>query len=217
MGIYIEIFTLYIILFFSGLAGSFSGGTAEPAAFSVTALIAKTFLYTIPSIALIWHLMIKSWKVEYWILRPGRKDLFSGIITLPCLLITGFSITLISVYVGTASVQTAFPAPSSITEWIILCFSLMCAAYLEESFFRFYLLSGRQEMNLNAPSALAFSVLLFSVCHIYEGPWGFLNSVISAVILGFIFLRYQSLHGIAVAHGFYNIIIYVLNFMFVKH
>jgi membrane protease YdiL (CAAX protease family) len=66
-------------------------------------------------------------------------------------------------------------------------------------------------MNLNAPCALAFSVLLFSICHIYEGPWGFLNSVISAAILGFIFLRYQSLHGIAAAHGLYNITVYLIN------
>jgi len=57
---------------------------------------------------------------------------------------------------------------------------------------------------------LVFSVILFAVCHIYEGPWGFLNAVISGAIFGFVFLRYNSLHGIAVAHALYNILILVI-------
>jgi len=53
-------------------------------------------------------------------------------------------------------------------------------------------------------------VVLFAVCHIYEGPWGFLNAVISGAILGFVFLRYNSLHGIAAAHALYNISLFVI-------
>jgi len=212
MGIYVEILILYVILFFSGSAAFILGGAAEAeAAFSGTAILIRIFLYSIPSLALIWYLLIKSWKMEYWIIRPGRKDLLAGIITLPCLLITGFAVALVSSYIGGTSAPAALSRPSTVTEWVILGVWLICSAYLEESFFRFYLLNRRQEMNLNASSALAFSVLLFSACHIYEGPWGFLNSVFSAAILGFVFLRYNSLHGIAIAHGFYNIIVYALN------
>jgi membrane protease YdiL (CAAX protease family) len=87
----------------------------------------------------------------------------------------------------------------------------MIAAYLEETFFRFYLLTRRDELGLDAAPALALSVILFSVCHIYEGPWGFLNAVISSAFLGFIFLRFKALHGIAIAHGCYNLSVYIIN------
>jgi len=211
MGIYVEILILYVVLFFSGSAALILGGTAEATAFSATTVLFRIFMYSIPSLALIWYLTFKSWKVEYWIIRPGKKDLLAGLITLPCLLITGFATTFISSYIGGTSAQATLPSPSTVTEWVILGFSLFFAAYLEESFFRFYLLTRRQEMNLNAPSALALSIALFSICHIYEGPWGFLNAVFSSAILGFVFLRYNSLHGVAIAHGFYNIIVYALN------
>jgi membrane protease YdiL (CAAX protease family) len=55
------------------------------------------------------------------------------------------------------------------------------------------------------------STLLFAVCHIYEGPFGLLNSILAALILSFVYTRYRSLHGVALAHGAYNFIAYVLS------
>jgi len=207
MGIYIEALVLYILLFFSGSMAQITGITAQAAGFSAIAGIVRIVLYIIPAIVLIWYLLLKTWKLEYWVIRPGRKDLISGLITFPFLLLTGFAIAYLSSYIdGTATVKLV--VPSSAAQWIVLCIICILAAYLEESFFRFYLLSRRQEMNMSAASALIFSVILFSVCHVYEGPWGFLNAVISGTFLGFMFLRYNSIHGIAVAHGLYNIVIY---------
>ncbi|MCL2765029.1 MAG: CPBP family intramembrane metalloprotease [Treponema sp.] len=208
MGIYIESAILYILLFFSGPAARFAGGTAG---FSAAAEILKLFFHLIPSLALIWYILFKTWKLEYRIIRPGKKDIVSGLIALPCLLLTGFAITFVSAYFTGASAQAVFYSPVSAADWIVLCFVCIFAAYLEESFFRFYLLSRRQELNLNASSALVLSVALFSICHINEGPWGFLNAALCGTILGFIFLRYNSLHGIAVAHALYNITVYIIN------
>jgi len=95
-------------------------------------------------------------------------------------------------------------------EWVILFIICFLSAYLEESYFRFYILTKRKKLNLSDTSALALSVILFSICHIYMGPWGFLNAVISGTFLGFMFLRFNSLHGIAIAHGLYNIAVYVI-------
>ena len=206
MGIYIEALILYIVLFLSG--GGRFGDTAD---FSIISEFARILFYIIPSLALIWYLLLKSKKIKDWKIKPGKKDLISGIIALPCLLTTGFAIAVTASRIGSPDNPILLNTPSTFLGWAILCFSCMSAAYLEESFFRFYLLSGRDKLKLNAPAALALSVALFSVCHIYEGPWGFLNSVISAVILAFIFLRYQGLHGIAVAHGLYNIAVYAVN------
>jgi len=210
MGIYIEAVILYVVLFFSGSTGALANvGVTD--SFSVSAELIGILIHSIPSLALIWYLLLKVKPAGKWGILPGKNDLISGIITLPCLLITGFVTAFASSHIsGTSSV--ALPrVPSTAGGWIILCISCVFAAYLEESFFRFYILSRREELKLNETQALVISVALFSICHIYEGSWGFLNAVISGTILAFIFLRYRSLHGIAAAHGLYNITVYAIN------
>jgi membrane protease YdiL (CAAX protease family) len=91
-----------------------------------------------------------------------------------------------------------------------LSFSCISSAYLEESFFRFYLLSKRERLRLGPHRAVFISTLMVSCCHIYEGPGGFLNAALSGALLALVFLRYRSLHGIALAHAAYNILVYVL-------
>jgi membrane protease YdiL (CAAX protease family) len=202
-------------LFFSGSAGSFVNA-ASAESFSSQAELLKIFLYSIPSLALIWYLLFRVKKPSAWNIKPGKNDLISCFITFPCLLITGYAIAKVSSYIGDTNIQVTQYFPSSNFEWVILGFSCVLSAYLEESFFRFYILSRRDELRLNAVSAMVVSVALFSICHIYEGPWGFLNSFLSAVILAFVFLRYNALHGIAIAHGLYNIAVYVINSMLDK-
>ena len=198
--VYLEALILYLLLFLSG---------GRTAAFSISSQIIKISLFFIPSIALIWYLITRKWKLEYWIIRFGKKDLTGFLIALPCLLITGLSISF------TASLTSGvkappLPSPLGVAGWITICVSCIFAAYLEESYFRFYLISKREELNLNAPAALAVSTVLFALCHIYEGPWGFLNAFIAGLILGFIFLKFNSFHGIAIAHGIYNITAFIL-------
>jgi len=214
MGIYIETLILYIVLFFSGAAGSFLNNSSTPEGFSAGMVLTRTFLHNIPSLALIWYLLLKAKPVKDWEIKPAKKDLISGLITFPCLLITGFLVAHASSGIGGAAAVVSIYSPSSPSGWVILCIFCVSAAYLEESFFRFYLLSRMDELRLNAPAALAVSTALFSICHIYEGPWGFLNAVLSGTILAFIFLRYRSLHGIAIAHSLYNISVYVINALF---
>jgi membrane protease YdiL (CAAX protease family) len=211
MGIYIEALILYILLFLRGSAAVFTDGGAEAVGFSIIAELVNIITYSIPSLILVWYLAFRTNKTEIWVIKPGKKDFVSFIITLPCLLITGSIVSLIGLYISGTTSQTTLHLPSTSTEWVYLFITCLLSAYLEESYFRFYLLSKREELNFNAVSALVFSVILFSICHIYEGPWGFMNAVISGTILGFIFLRYYSIHGIALAHAMYNISIYIIN------
>jgi len=211
MGIYIEALILYILLFLHGSLAFFTGGGAEAADFSISAELVNIFAYLTPALILIWRLITKTPKIELWSLRPGKKDLLSCVITFPCLLFTGLFVTIIGSYISGPSENITLNLPHSAVEWILLFVTCLLSAYLEESYFRYYLLSKREEFNLNAVSALAISVILFSICHIYEGPWGFLNAVISGTILGFMFLRYNSLHGIAIAHTLYNISVYIVS------
>ena len=207
MGVYLESLILYTVLFLSGSAG----GIERITGFSGAAELARIFLFNVPSLALIWYLLLRVKSFKDWgIGLPCKKDLIAGLLCLPGLLLAGFTIAFISPFFSEPAVQTGLYSPSSVPAWIILCISCISTGYLEESFFRFYLLSRREELKLNDTGALLVSVAAFSICHIYEGPWGFLNSVISGILLSFIFLRYKSLHGIALAHGLYNIIVYVL-------
>jgi len=182
-GVHLEALLLFIVLFFSGSA-------------------------IIPAIAVICYILVKNWKTKQQILKPGKKDIIAFFITLPCLIIVGSIMGYISSLSGQEA-QITFSSPSNALGWILFCFSVVCSAYLEESFFRFYLLSKRDEMNLTTPAALLLSTALFSVCHIYLGTWGFINSIIAGLVLGIIFLKFNSLHGIAIAHILYNIAAYL--------
>jgi membrane protease YdiL (CAAX protease family) len=101
-------------------------------------------------------------------------------------------------------------APSTLAGWIIIVLSCLSTGYLEESFFRFYLFARLGERGISSGKIILISVLLFSVCHVYEGPWGALNSVLAGALLSFIFIHYRSLHGIALAHGLYNAFVYAI-------
>ncbi|GHV94026.1 hypothetical protein AGMMS50293_03460 [Spirochaetia bacterium] len=203
----LEALILYVLLFVSGSTGQVPAENFI--AFQITAELTRIILYNIPSLALIWYLFLKNRNPSPGIGLPNSKDLLPGLICLPALILIGFIIALISPYFSkTAGGPTLLP-PYGAAAWIILSISCISTGYLEESFFRFYILSRREELGLNSSAAILVSVLSFAVCHLYEGPWGFLNAVLSGTVLAFVFLRYRSLHGIALAHGLYNIFVYI--------
>jgi membrane protease YdiL (CAAX protease family) len=207
---FIEPLILYSVLFFRISTGTPPSG--EPAEFSVAAETARIVLYNVPALALVWYLLIKVKSVKEWGLSfPGRKDILPFILALPALVLIGLTISMGSRIFEAAPATFRFLPPQNSVSWTVLAFSCISTAYLEESFFRFYLLSKREEMGLGPHRAVLVSTLLFSFCHIYEGPWGFLNAALSGLLLAFFFLRFRSLHGIACAHGLYNVLVYVLS------
>jgi membrane protease YdiL (CAAX protease family) len=207
---YIEPLILYVVLFLSGSLDR--APVVKDAVFSLSGELIRIFLYNIPSLALIWYLLLKNKNLKKWgIGLPGRRDLLPGFLALPALMFIGFIIAFISPYFSEFPKTPDIVPPSTIPGWIVLAVSCISTGYQEESFFRFYLLSKRERLGLSNSGAVLLSTLMFSLCHIYEGPWGFVNAVFSAVMLSFVFLRYQSLHGIALAHGLYNIFVYALS------
>jgi len=212
MAVHIEAFILYIVIFFSQslLREAAIPGSVEIASFSIPILLFTLIIYSLPSLVLIWFLLYRRKIPEYRPAKPGKNDLLSGIITLPALLLTGFTISMISAITGTVSSEPIITSPSSPAGWITLSVYCLFSAYLEESYFRFYLLSKKDEFRLSAPFALILSALLFGICHIYEGFFGFLNALLCGLLLGSIFLKYRTLHGIAIAHAAYNITAFVL-------
>jgi membrane protease YdiL (CAAX protease family) len=207
-GTYIEPLILYTVLFFRLSAPA---QTAEIVEFSPYTEIIRIFLYNIPSLALIWYLLLRTRRLENWgVGFSPKRDLISLGLSLPALVCISLTVSKVSSYISEIPPGPQFLPPGDTVSWVILGFSCLSTAYLEESFFRFYLLSKRTDMGLGPYRAVLISVVLFSVCHIYEGPWGFLNAALSGVVLAFVFLKFRSLHGISAAHAMYNILVYVL-------
>jgi membrane protease YdiL (CAAX protease family) len=140
MGIYIEALILYILLFLRGSSAIFMGVKVEVTEFSTAAELVNIITYSIPSLILIWYLALRVNKIEIWVLKPGKKDLVSFIITLPCLLITGLIVSFTGSYIRGTSAQITLHSPSTLKEWVFLSITCLLTAYLEECYFRFYLL-----------------------------------------------------------------------------
>jgi len=208
---FIEPFILYWVLFFRVPESSIQGEGAAALEFSWAAETGRILMYTLPSLTLVWYLLLKTKTLRAMGIRlPQKKDFAVASLAFSALTLIGVTISLVSARFGDAAVLRQSLIPQTAAAWAVLAVSCVSNAYLEESFFRFYLLSRKEEMGLGPHRAVLVSSLLFSICHIYEGPWGFLNAALSGVVLAYIFLRFSSLHGIAIAHALYNILAYVL-------
>lgn len=205
----IEPLILYVVLF---LPGTIPGAPPpEPAAFSTGRELVRLLLYNIPSFILIWYLLLQGRSLREWgIGLPGKEDLFSVLLAFPGLALIGLTISLVSPLFTDTSAAATISAPSTVSGWIVMILSSVSTGYLEESFFRFYLLVKLGELGVKTGRLVFVSVVFFAVCHIWEGPWGVLNAVLAGTLLAFVFLHYRALHGIALAHGLYNAFVYTL-------
>jgi membrane protease YdiL (CAAX protease family) len=210
-----EALILFFVLFFPGVytMGVYAA-TETPIPFSALNELARTLTYTLPAFALLWYII--SDKKGFTALKrekPGKKDFlpfaagFAGLV----LIGTGISllISLLSQNQGVTP-PLKVEAPAGVIGWIIMVVSCLCTGYLEESYFRYYLLSKLEDSRPRAIMMVFFSTFLFSVCHIYEGPLGIINAALAGALLSTLFIRFRSLHGIAWAHGVYNIFVYVM-------
>ena len=200
-----EAIILYLVLFFPG------AGTASFA--SEMGELGRIFIYIIPSLALIWFLIsdrngLSALKKE----KPKKEDLLPFSISFPGLILISLGISflagIISGYVETAP-PPLIQSPENIPGWLLLFISCLGTGYLEESYFRFYLLTKLENQIPGKARRVIFSTLLFSICHVYAGHWSVFNAALAGIFLSVIFLRFRSLHAIALAHGLYNFVVYV--------
>jgi membrane protease YdiL (CAAX protease family) len=194
---------LYGILF---LPGVLRGETpSEPVVFSINREIIRISAYNLPALALICYLWRKSRRIPL----PSLQDLFSFLWALPSLILTGFSVSAAASLIPGRSPGPAIQAPDSIAGLAVMFFSCLSTGYLEESYFRYYLGEKFEEMGLPSWVFMSASTALFTLCHLYEGPWGTMNALLAALILALIYTRFRCVHGLALAHGLYNAAVYL--------
>ena len=212
-----EALILYFVLFFPRMTdASFSIliPMAETIPFSILRELSRSLTYTLPSLALIWYLL--SSKKGFFALKtekPQLRDLYSLAAGLPGLILIGLGISSLELlfqgYEG-ITLPPKVEAPVNTIGWIVMVISCLGTGYLEESYFRYYLLTTLEKLLPQAVFRVILSTVLFSLCHVYEGPWGILNAVLAGILLSLLFVRFRSLHGIALAHGAYNIFVYTM-------
>ncbi|MDR3342275.1 MAG: CPBP family intramembrane metalloprotease [Treponema sp.] len=210
MAVLIEPLILYLVLF---LPGAIPQELPEFIPFSIYQELNRILIYDIPSLALIWYLVLRAKSFRDWgMVRPRFHDFLSFIIALPGILLTSFCISaLSSVFDGIIAgipVSSPVETPHGLVQWLIMAVSCMSTGYLEESYFRYYLVQRLEDAGIGQGRRIFLSCLFFSLCHLYEGPWGVLNAALAGMLLSLVFMRQKSLHGIAWAHGAYNAFVY---------
>jgi len=210
-----EALILYFVLFFPGIYSSGISAAAEAVEtipFSILRELGRTLTYTLPSIALIWYIIYI--RKDYVSLpgKPKKNDFISFFAGLGGLIVISLCISLLvsllSLYID-LPVLPKIEAPLNPAAWVVMVFSCFGTGYLEESYFRYYI-HTKYEDTLQAPVRAVLSTFLFSLCHIYEGPAGFINSVLAGILLSVLFIRFRALHGLAWAHGAYNVFVYAM-------
>jgi len=171
--------------------------------------ILYSFSWRLPALVLVLLLLEKS-REEGTALYPGpafrsKRDFPVLGFALPALCLLGFLASF-------AAIRTGFPPPSLIPPsgcfaWAGVILACLTTGYLEEAYFRVYL--PVQCAGFGLFTGFWFPIVLFSLCHVYEGPWGFANAFLAALFLSVVYRKKLSFHGIALAHGLYNVFAYV--------
>jgi membrane protease YdiL (CAAX protease family) len=220
MAVFIEPLILYFALFLPGLAPVTETPVLIP--FSVRTELARIFFHNLPSLALIWYILLGAGNMEQketagdglpeqaarGLSIPGKRTFPALVIAFSGLTLTGLAVSMGASFFPALPEGPGMEAPQGPAAWIVMALSCLSTGYLEESFFRFYLHRRLEGGETGRKGTVIISTLLFSICHIYEGPWGFLNAVFAGFILSFVFIRFRSLNGIALAHALYNIVVY---------
>jgi hypothetical protein len=201
---FFEVLLLYCILFLPGALRQ--GLPPGEAVFSISRELTRIAAYNLPALALLWYL----WRRSKTLPLPSWGDLFAFLWALPSLILTGISISLAAARFPGQSPGIAIGAPSGIAGMAVMFFSCLSTGYLEEGYFRYYLGEKIKEMGLAPWVFMLISTSLFTLSHLYEGPWGAMNSMLAALILGLIYTRFRCLHGPALAHGLYNAAVYLI-------
>ncbi|MDR2783873.1 MAG: CPBP family intramembrane metalloprotease [Treponema sp.] len=227
----LEAIILYLVLFFPSVFFNIEKGTVI--AFSINQELSRIFIYNAPSLSLVWFLLLRKKEpaAEKPLFLPASRSpagsfmlnagniLLTFILALSGLLIINISASMANELAERAvgarfEVGVDFQTPDTAAGWVVLCLSHLSAAYLEESFFRFYL-SNRLK-GFGFYPAMLMSSVSFAYCHLYEGFFGVVNALLAGLFLFFIFNKrkygagMQTLHAIAFAHSAYNMLVYAV-------
>jgi len=201
---------LFLLVFFPGYFMQ-SSQNVDPALFNSLSFNLFYILTAVPQLSLILYLMMRSPDI------PGKKFglvRFKPNYPLKALAGTaGILLVLVPLYI----IHALLVSHGVIVEWPGMTWSFtnkamipavfitcLTTGYLEESYFRSYLLTWGQKRGIGRAGLILGINALFAAGHLYQGPLGFLATFLIGVLLTLQFLKNRNLHLIAWSHGYYN-------------
>uniref|UniRef100_A0A7C3IHC9 CPBP family intramembrane metalloprotease n=1 Tax=Gracilinema caldarium TaxID=215591 RepID=A0A7C3IHC9_9SPIR len=201
----VEAFLLYWAFFIPGISLPSPSATFIP--FDTARELSRIFFYNIPVVALLIFIL---WRENKNLLSSkfvvNRHSIFWSFINFILILASALSIALFAQYILPAYKPPLIQAPQTTAAWFVMVIGSFATAYLEEIFFRLYLLHRFDTAGIPSMAGNLLSILLFSLCHLYEGPLGTLNAAIASLCFTLIYRRAKSIHSPAWAHGLYNVL-----------
>lgn len=207
----VEAFLLYWAFFIPGI--SLPSGSATYIPFEATKEISRVFFYDLPVIFLILYLL---WRDSDGAIknrfRINRYTFLWSLFNLSVIVASAVLISLLSQFMLPAYRPPLIEAPHTMTAWLIMVIGSFATAYLEEFYFRLYLLYRFDSAGIRPLMANLLSVFLFTLCHSYEGPLGALNAAIAGLFFTLFYRKTKNIHCPAWSHGLYNILAFAVGF-----
>lgn len=208
----IEAFILYLLLFLQGIfpVNDFPSAIV----FSPSGALLRFFIYTVPALVLLSYLLFykknkEGEKATLNLPRFALKDVRVFALCFTGLVFTGFIISFAADFFTPSPNPAKITMPPDFFAYFVMIVSAMSIGYLEEIFFRVYLIKRIRDAGVGLMRSVLLSSVMFALCHIYAGQWSVLNAAVAGLGLAFVYTRYLSVHGIALAHGVYNIFVHI--------
>ena len=214
-----EFAVLFAVLFLPGIVSQ--AGGVDPAGFEKLGYHLLILVVSIPQLLMVLYvsnLRIPGSSSRFGWRRPSLRDggtaLAGYVILIVSALAISALISAISVFIPSTGrallpqVEWRFSVPALIPMAVL---SSVAIGYREEVFFRAYIVDRASEIGVSTFSAVAGGTLLFALGHLYQGLAGFGVALLLGAVLGALYVRTRSLHGVAVAHGLYNLTILLLS------
>ncbi|MBN1685072.1 MAG: CPBP family intramembrane metalloprotease [Spirochaetales bacterium] len=187
--------------------------SAETASVTLTdpSLLAQNLIFGIPQAALILYMILTrghGTKEATGIVPISAKDILKVLAGTAGL----FLIAVPAALAGgdrTGGLFTPVTA-ESVRPVVLMLFApvSLVTGYREELFFRSYLLVELAPFG-NA-AAVAVGSLLFALGHVYQGIGAFVVTAFIGIFLSWLFLRTRNVHIVALSHGIYNYLVFVV-------
>lgn len=211
----VEALLIFLVFFLPGYLGQ--AESINAALFDDPLLIARYLLLVLPQILLLRYLIgIKgdSSPQEFGISPLRFTDFIKGILSSGLIWLCLLPFIIIITFF--APEVPPNPVRWSVTKgWIIplVFLASMGTGYLEELYFRSYLITTLKRLGWKDLPTVAISTALFTIGHLYQGLPGAIGSMIIGFTLSYRFLKGRSLNEIAIAHGLYNFSVLLLSFL----
>lgn len=206
-----EFALLFAVLFLPGMIAQ--GSAVDPRAFEDLFYHLQLLATAVPQILLVItfsELRRRGSAHRFGWVRPSPRDAITALAGIAgTWLVVGVISVVAGALTGTpggaaARVEWSFDRPELIP---LVLVSTLAIGYREEVFYRAYIADRAAEARVNPRPALALGAALFAAGHLYQGIMGFVIALAIGLFLGELYLRTRSLHGIAVAHGIYNLLV----------